>query len=330
MEQQSPTAVDVLSIGEVLVDLVAETAGAVEEVERFSRQPGGTPANVAVGVVRCGGRAALAGAVGEDPLGRFLRARLGKEGVDVSALKAVPARTGVVFVTRDGEGRPAYFSPNAPAAELDWTVEDADALALGRAAVVHFGSRLLLGAGSTHALLRVAARAREAKRFVAFDPNVHLHLWSDRPALRRTAGALLPGTDLVKLARGECEPLTGHADPAGAAQALVEAGARLAVVTLAEEGCLYARREGGKATVRWLGARRVRAVDAAGAGDGFMAVLLTGAARRLSAGEDPVDLDTARLERLLGLATEAGTRACFITGAMAGMSGAPGPIGLDV
>src|SRR5947209_13205393 len=99
---------DVLSVGEVLVDLIAPEAETLEDAAHFLRAAGGAPGNVAVAVARLGGRSAFAGAVGNDPFGAFLRATLEENSVDVSALRVVPERTTVAFVARNRGGIPDF------------------------------------------------------------------------------------------------------------------------------------------------------------------------------------------------------------------------------
>src|SRR5262249_56482924 len=109
---------DVVSFGEAIVDFFPERPGVpLAEVERFSRHLGGAPANVAVGLARLGARSALLTLVGADEFGRFIRAELGREGVDVSGVGTHrTARTGVTFVAVGPAGRralPLYRHPSA-------------------------------------------------------------------------------------------------------------------------------------------------------------------------------------------------------------------------
>jgi len=64
---------DVICIGEILVDIISQEAGkSLVETAKFTRFPGGAPANVAVGLARLGQKVGFAGRVGEDFFGRFL------------------------------------------------------------------------------------------------------------------------------------------------------------------------------------------------------------------------------------------------------------------
>ena len=58
---------DVLCLGEALVDLLPDRRGRLEDCERFEVCSGGAPANVATGLARLGLRVAFRGVVGDSP-----------------------------------------------------------------------------------------------------------------------------------------------------------------------------------------------------------------------------------------------------------------------
>jgi len=74
---------DLIAIGRVSVDLYGQQIGSpLEEVATFAKAVGGCPANVAIGAARLGLRSALISRVGDEPMGRFVRQQLTREGVD--------------------------------------------------------------------------------------------------------------------------------------------------------------------------------------------------------------------------------------------------------
>ena len=66
-------------IGEILMDFTPLAAD--PGLLRFEARAGGSPANVAVGLARLGGRVEFAGKVSTDFFGRYLVHHLEKEGV---------------------------------------------------------------------------------------------------------------------------------------------------------------------------------------------------------------------------------------------------------
>jgi fructokinase len=122
---------------------------------------------------------------------------------------------------------------------------------------------------------------------------------------------VIPGCDLVKVSAEEAELCTGEADPARAAAALVDRGVGLAAVTLGEAGALLRR---GEVVVR-VPAEPAEVVDTTGAGDAFVAGLLTAIVR---AGP-PEDLGPEALARAGRLGARVAAGVVARPGAVAGL-----------
>jgi sugar/nucleoside kinase (ribokinase family) len=94
----------VAALGELVVDLIS-TRGA-DGSACLAPKPGGAPGNVAAGVARLGGRAAMMSKVGNDAFGRLLIDTLTANGVSTEAIfHARECNTSMAAVTiaRDGE-----------------------------------------------------------------------------------------------------------------------------------------------------------------------------------------------------------------------------------
>jgi fructokinase len=174
-------------------------------------------------------------------------------------------------------------------------------------------------APAAQAALHAAVRAaREHGTHVSFDPNLRPHLWEDPGALRALVQAVFPHCAVVKLAEDETELCLGQADPRCAAAALVELGVGLACITLGAQGALLQR----GAEVLEVPAPRVEVVDTTGAGDGFVAGLLS----RLAMLEAPLQAPSAQLREAATLACAVGARVCTRLGAVAGLPRAGEPL----
>ncbi len=273
---------DVLVLGEILVDLAPLRRGAFVEGIQFEARRGGAPANVAAGVAKRGGRAAMAGVVGDDPFGRLAVRSLEADGVDCGRVRRTPdARTGLCFIHLDesGERRFVYGGGDANA-ELG-----AEALPIPDARVVVFSRDGLRSERSTAMVDQLLATP--ATR--CFDPGGWPGHYGDPTAATRRLRERLPSCDVVKCSEEETPVVADETDPVRAARALVERGVGLALVTLGADGVVWAR---GDRSGR-LPAPRVEVVDTTGAGDAFMAALTLGLAR---AGGIPEDLQALLLE----------------------------------
>jgi len=307
----SRARLDVLCFGEALVDMLPDRRGRLRDCERFEAHSGGAPANVAVGVARLGLRAGFCGVVGDDEFGRLLERKLRAEGVETSLRFSDEARTGVWFVALDRRGDRTFFSPNGThGADKLLSTIDVRRAPIGRARWLHCGTSSHVLPAGQRALLSAVRRAHSLGVRISFDPNVRAHLWRDLRELRKLSEAVVPACDFVKLSAEEAEACTGERDPARAAAWLVSRGVKLACITLGAGGAIARQ---GKRTFR-APARRVSVVDTTGAGDGFVAGLLS----RLPA-VDPSTIPDRVLQDALVFACAVGTRVCTRLGAVAGL-----------
>ena len=274
----APT-LDVVVIGEALIDIVETAGGATEHV-------GGSPANVALGLGRRGVGVALVTQLGRDDRGARIAAHLEESGV------VVPRESFAADATSTARARIASDGQASYVFDLAWDpfVVPVDL----RPRVLHTGSvAAFLEPGATS--VREALGATDAGE-VTFDPNI-------RPALVGEYAAAFPAFEatsrlstVVKLSDEDAAWLYPGASPAAVVDAILALGPRLVAVTLGGEGAIIAT-----STERLtIPAEKVAVVDTIGAGDTFMASLIASVAASGSA-----DLDRAALERIGGDAIRA-------------------------
>ena len=292
-----------LCLGEAMVDLICERPGAsFAAADRFAAHLGGVTANTAVFAVRAGAPAAIAGAVGDDRWGRWLRERLVDERVDVSLLRPRDGEsTQLAFVALDEAGEPEYrLYPSAasPLAGLDpQRLHDA----VANAGALLINSNTLSEAMERQLTMSARARALALGRPIVLDCNLRLHRW---PGAREALEAVLrcvPGARLVRANAAEATAITGESDPDAAARRLLALGAQLAVVTLGADGVLLRGPHGlhARASAPVVSVRSV-----VGAGDAFTGTLLAA----LGGGDEGV-------RDALPAALDAAARACERWGA---------------
>jgi fructokinase len=287
---------DVLVVGEALIDIVvqapaAESADAAAHPDRVQAEhPGGSPANVALGLGRLGRRVGLLTRFGNDPRGDSIRARLEASAVRVDPASSVDAPTSTATATLDGRGVASYDF------RIDWRLPDtARSLAsLGPAAprlALHTGSiATFLQPGGDAVLDLVASAAGRVT--VTYDPNA-------RPALMGPAGAALERVerfvrhcDLVKVSDEDLDWLCPGQHPVAVADRWLASGPSIVVVTRGGEGavavCAAGRVE--------IDAAPISVVDTVGAGDSYMAALIDHLL-----GADLLGADRAQQLRAIGL-----------------------------
>ena len=259
-------SLDVVTLGEALVALVADEGRPLADPGSFTPFVTGAEANVAIGLARLGRSVSFIGRVGDDGLGRLVRNGLRGEGVDAAWLIDDPgAPTGAL--ARDRRSLPptevVYLRRGSAASRL----QPADVEAAGAAIA---GARWLHLTGITPALsptclaaLRSALQfARAGSVRISLDVNLRRRLWSDAdavPVLRELAERC----DLVIAGEDEAELLCGSAAPA----VLADRFGVEAVVKLGARGAI-GYRDGETADDAGLS---VVPVDVVGAGDAFTA-----------------------------------------------------------
>ncbi|HLJ67389.1 MAG TPA: carbohydrate kinase [Chloroflexota bacterium] len=305
----SGNRLDVLSVGEALIDLLAPDAPELESADRFVRAAGGAPANVAVAAARLGARAGFAGAIGSDPFGRHLRVTLEDNGVDTSGLQTVRERTTLAFVARNAGGIPDFiFYRGADAA---FSAEMLPVELIRRSTFVYVSSMALLTETSRAATLTAVMHAREARTLVAFDPNLRPSSWPSLGHARQAILGVLGRVDILKVNEEEALLLEDTRDVEVALRALSGTG-RLVVVTRGADGCLWHWRNMSGS----VPAPAVDVVDTTGAGDAFTGGLLAALCGRAYTADRLWALRRDDLEEMLRFACTAGALACTVPGAM--------------
>ena len=247
-----------LVIGEALVDVVNYRDGSVAEL------PGGSPANVALGLARLGREAELLAWLGHDAYGTLVADHLRASGVHIAEATWGAAATSVARATLDQNNAATYEF------ELEWALSPAAAVT-DAPLVVHTGSIAAVlepGASAVEALVREA----RATSTITYDPNARPSLMGTPAAARAKVEAMVALADVVKVSDEDIEWLTGEPVEAVAA-AWLDLGPELVVVTRGGEGATAFVRFGRTFTVP---APRVDVVDTVGAGDSFMGGLIDG------------------------------------------------------
>lgn len=261
----------VVSFGELLIDFVALEMGVtVGDASGFVKAPGGAPANVAVAVARLGYDSAFMGQVGDDPFGHHLAEILEAESVNIDGLTFSPtARTALAFVSNTEDGDRSFMFYRHPSADMLMTADDVNTQVIDDSDIFHFGSITMIHEPSKSATLKAVQYARDAGKFISYDPNLRLPLWESEGAAK---AGMLDGfeyANLVKISEEELEFLTGSTDVAPLWRDNIE----MICVTYGHNGAIIHLRDG---TQIKHGGYAVRATDTTGAGDSFVAGILIG------------------------------------------------------
>ncbi|WP_084074249.1 PfkB family carbohydrate kinase [Demequina sp. NBRC 110052] len=288
------TSARVLVVGESVLDIVRRS-GAADETA-----PGGSPANVAVGLARLGTETTLLTQLADDDAGAMIAQHLAGAGVVLAADPSVEA-TPTAIATLDEAGAATYEF------RIAWTLgSDAAARAMKVAAShVHVGSLgALVDPGAT--AVRAAVTATQGSATVSFDPNIRPELVPSMDHAREAVEWYVARADVVKASDEDVAAIYPDRDPVEVADAWSRRGPAFVALTRGGEGSVLVRR-GERISVD---ARPAEVVDTVGAGDSFMSALIDGL-RRLDLLGDAAALRSTALGSLVAVAERAATAAAM-------------------
>lgn len=266
-------ALDVLSIGRVLVDLYPEQDGALEDATTFVKAVGGSPANVAIASARLGRRAGMIARVGDDAFGRYARAELERAGVDVSQVHPVPGGVTPVAIPEISPPDSFPLTIYRPAPPVDTAISAAslDADAVASAAILWMSLSGLAAEPARAAHLR-AAGLRPPTVDTVLDLDYRPAFWSSSEEAGAAARAVAATATVLVGNLEECRIVTGAGTADEAADRLLAGAARLVIVKLGGDGVLAATAD-ERVFVRPI---PVQVANGLGSGDAFGGALCHG------------------------------------------------------
>ncbi len=265
---------DVLSVGRISVDLYAvEPNVGFEGQQSFQKSVGGSPTNVAVAAAQLGRRVGLATKVGDDKFGEYVRTRLAGWGVLTDYVGVQHgAQTPLALAALTPPETPTVIFYRGPAApDTTLTLDDVPADVVSDANILWISQGSLSQGSTAESCLHwMSLRTRE--QHTILDLDYRPALWETVDAARAMATRAISLATIVVGNREECEVAVGTSDPDSAADRLLEAGVRLAIIKLGADGVLLAT---ASERVR-IPAIPITLVCGLGAGDAFGGALCHG------------------------------------------------------
>jgi fructokinase len=245
--------------GEALIDLVVGTGGQVDA------RPGGGPYNAARTLARLGAETTFLGRLADDGFGRLLRDRLTGEGVvlGVPEPSGKPSTLAVAAVDQSGAASYRFYLDGTAAADLGYEALRKSLPA--NVTAVHVGTLGLVMEPVGAAIERLVLADLPADTLVLLDPNCRPGAVAYHDGYRRRIAAIAQRADIVKASVEDLGYLYPGVPPTEAAQALLDEGPSLVLVT-----------DGPRPALAFLpgsvlaeGVPSVTVVDTIGAGDAF-------------------------------------------------------------
>lgn len=233
----------VLTLGEMLVEIVRSTG--CHEVSGILAAPcpGGAPVITISALARLGVKAGIIGAVGNDAFGRGLLARLSQDGVEIAGVRRLNGQvTGTLFVTwlADGTRRTTLHAGAAAQVKMDWLGEHG----LDGCAWFHLaGSTLFLNGELRSSAYLAAMHAKERGARISFTPCFGPDA-RDPAAVRSICAPVLRLCDFLFPTQTEAAVLACEEDADRACLSLLEQGPGVVALKCGTGGSRIFTRQG--------------------------------------------------------------------------------------
>lgn len=261
-------------VGRVGMDLYPDPPGtSIEEAETLTVGMGGSSANIAAGICKLGGAAALVTRVSDDSVGRYCVKQLGKYGVNADHVASISGefRNSTAIYESRIEGHQSVIYRNG-AADFQMDIADVEAVDYTQYGALITAGTVFAAEPSRAATFHAFALAKKAGLPIIFDVDYRPYSW---PSPQVAA-------DVLSRAAAECDMIVGNDEEFGfmagsidkglaKARELSETSATIVVYKMGPEGAItFANGE----EIR-TGIYPVDALKPTGAGDSFMAGLMT-------------------------------------------------------
>ena len=240
MEKMTDKTIDVLALGELLIDFT-ENGESMQGNPMLEANPGGAPCNVLAMLAKLGRKTAFMGKVGRDQFGEMLKQTVTDAGIDTSALymdDEVHTTLAFVHTYPDGDRDFAFY--RNPGADMMLDESEVDEGLIGKAKIFHHGTLSMTHEKVKRATLRGLKIAKENGCLVSFDPNLREPLWDSLEHAKEEIAYGLSQCDICKISDNEITFMTGLTDVREGARVLKKQypNIKLLLATLGKEGSI--------------------------------------------------------------------------------------------
>jgi fructokinase len=265
-----PGDLDVLTIGEILIDFISlEKAETLRDAFTFRKYLGGSPANIAVNVVKLGGKSALIAKCGIGAFGTFLKSELRRSGVDAQYLVMDHrVHTSFMFISRTSQTPDFEASRNG-----DYKIEpnEIPSQAIQRAKIVHASTFALSRQPLRSSIQKAFEIAQKHNKIISLDPNYSPMIWPNYQEAKLIVPKMMKYASIIKPSLDDAQRFFGEGQsPEEYIQLYHAMGPKTVVFTMGSKGIMLS--EDGQIT--FIPSRQIEVIDATGAGDSFWAGFL--------------------------------------------------------
>lgn len=259
--------IDILCVGEVLVDFIGHQTGVlINNTRDYHRYIGGSPTNVAMNAARLGLNASLVATVGNDGFGDYIFERLSNVGVDTTHIKSLEhLSTSVIFVSRS-DGTPDFI----PYREADSYLyeEQISTETLSKTKIFHTTCFALSKNPAQELILKKAEEAFRLGCKLSIDLNYAKKLWHSQAEALQVIKTYCKFNPLIKISEDDMQRLFEKDLPHEEIfDFFHNEGVETVCLTLGSKGVKLAQK--GQKLIEMPAIKIDEVVDTTGAGDAF-------------------------------------------------------------
>ena len=264
---------DFVVIGRAGMDFFTPPGTATEDAEIFQVGLGGSSANTAAGICKLGGRAALVTRVSDDSIGRYCVTQLKRYGVGTDYVTPVSGefRNSLAVYESRVEGHQSVIYRNG-AADFEMSKTDVEAVDYARFGALITAGTVFAAEPSRSATFRAFELAKAAGLPIIFDVDYRPYSW---PSAEVAA-------DVLSRAATQSDMIVGNDEEFGFMAGSIDKGLEKARELSQSTAAVVVYKMGPDGAITFAGGQEIHTgiypVDAlkpTGAGDSFMAGLLT-------------------------------------------------------
>ncbi len=260
-------------VGRAGIDFFTDAGVRLEDAERMTVDLGGSSANIGAGICKLGGKAALVTRTSDDSIGSYCINRLRHYGIDTTHVAKVGGefRNSLAVYESVVEGHRNVIYRNG-AADFQMDESDVEAVKYERYGALITAGTVLAAEPSRSATFKAFELAKAAGLPIIFDVDYRPYSWPSPEV----------AADVLSRAASECDMIVANDEEFGfvagnydkgleKARELSETSAEIVVYKMGHEGAITFA---GSKEIR-TGIYPVDALKPTGAGDSFMAGLMT-------------------------------------------------------
>ncbi|MDE6550227.1 MAG: 5-dehydro-2-deoxygluconokinase [Clostridia bacterium] len=271
---------DLIAVGRIAIDFnPLDYFQPLSKSKEYRKYLGGSPANVAVGLARLGGKVGFIGKVSDDRFGDYVTDFFAAEGIDVSHVTRATGgeKLGLTFTEILSPTESSILMYRDGIADLTLSPSDVDGEYIASAKALLISGTALAQSPSREACLKAVQLARRYGTKIIFDIDYRPYNWKSNDEIAVYYTAVAEHSDIIMGSKEEYELTQSifmpKASDAQTAAHWIGCGAKIVIIKHGKQGSTAHTCDGASYSIKPF---PVKAFKSFGGGDGYGSAFLYG------------------------------------------------------